>query len=76
MITIGGMPFRALPDGSLMNHRDALAAEVMFWRGEVASLNRTLNTRDAELQKAEATIRNQDVELRRLRMRVTELSSI
>lgn len=75
VVTILGQQMRALPDGVLMNHRDALSEEVLFWRGEHAKQAQAMARIQGDLDKSEATVRNQDVELRRLRARVAELES-
>lgn len=75
VVTIHGMQVRSLPTETLSRQQDQWAQEVVYWRNETAQTHRTNAHLCGELEKAEATIRNQDVELRRLRARVAELES-
>ena len=75
VVTIDGMQVRGLPNETLALMKDQWSQEVLFWRNEVTDRDRALAVKQTELDKAEATIRNQDVELRRLRRRIAELES-
>ncbi len=75
VVTIHGMQVRSLPTEVLSRQQDQWAQEVVYWRGEAAALNRSYAACQGELEKAEVTVRNQEVELRRLRARVRELES-
>ena len=58
-----------------MRNPNVQEAEILYWRGEVEKKDQALTHKQAELDKAEATVRKQDVELRRLRRHIAEAES-
>lgn len=72
-ITVAGVTTPGLPAHTLISMKDHMAAEILYWRERQAQNDATMSAKQAELDKAEVTIRNQELELRRLRNELKEL---